>query len=122
MQTFKVSKNSWHYKLLNIVKAVPYQQDFCSYWRAVLFVVFMLSAVITSILFITYIVIYLLVTAQIAVLKAVSVIIFCLLVAFIPEILSNMNKHSYKPKKQSLIAAKYNSWKHKYCPNIEYEE
>jgi hypothetical protein len=136
MQTFKVNRTSWHYKMLAKHDPNPWPQDFCSYWRRVLFVGAMLAffatvglVIAVGLLFLIGYWLYLAVVAPIEAVKIAGILLAILSFASLPWVVSKLLKRfaksrsvNAKPVQPSIFMAKYRSWKHKYCPGIEYTE
>lgn len=136
MQTFKVNRSSWHYKMLEKHDSNPWPQDFCSYWRRVVFVGAILAffatlglAIAGGFLYLAGYWLYLAVVAPVEAAKIAVILLAILSFASLPWIVSAIVKRfrksrsvNVKPVQPSLLMAKYHSWKHKYCPGIEYTE
>jgi hypothetical protein len=136
MQTFKVTRTSWHYKMLEKHDPNPWPQDFCSYWRRVVFVGGFISllaalglAIAGGLLFLVGYWLYLAVVAPIEAAKVAGILLAILSFASLPWVVSKLLKRfaksrsvNAKPVQPSIFMAKYRSWKHKYCPGIEYTE
>jgi len=147
METFKVKQNSWHYKLVNdhIVDKYPLEvrerampKDFCSYWRRVVLesikigfvligaVSIMLIAVIGlgSFIYLAFIDVGLEAIIFIGILVAILATAF--LIAMLPTILRNRKikqlEQGIENRQSNIFVTKYNSWKGKFCPAIEYEK
>lgn len=128
---FKVNKNSWHYKLLAKYDPVVWPQDFCTYWRSViLFLLFFLLlaiAVLAALGIIIYTLgsfVYIAIVAPLEAAKISAIVLTALAIVSLPFAAIRLSTSLTKPYKQpspSLLATKYHSWKHKYCPAIEYE-
>ena len=135
MQTFKVNKSSWHYKLLQKHDPNPWPQDFCTYWRRVVFIsalMIMLSVLVLGVaiacLYILGTFVYIAFVAPLAAAKIAGIVLGILSFASLPWLVATIVKRitkspsTNKPAQSSLLMAKYRSWKHKYCPGIEYTE
>jgi hypothetical protein len=122
METFKVSKKSWHYYMITqIGDYKPYNiTNFCDYWRALvvtfimlgffsLFIIVGLTALVISL----YISVYFTVEyPSIGIPIILSIIAFGFLFYYI-------NKRTKTKKEPGIFKVKYLSWKAKFCPKLE---
>jgi len=133
MQVFKVSRSSWHYKVYDQFDwSLP--KDFCTYWRRVILGSLFLVGIIGFVcvlLFMLANLLYMLALALIAnpvpILKLIGVVVAAFAgLAFTWWAAYKVNKKVFygtdSDKQPSIVVAKYRSWKHKYCPAIEYTE
>ena len=131
MQTFKVNRSSWHFRLVAQYNISEVPKDFCSYWRYVVFAVLfkiayfaMLAALASAILFGIGSWLYLLYLDPVSGFISLGVLATALTIPLVITAIANYirkRKPSENNKQPSIFAAKYHSWKHKYCPAIEYE-
>lgn len=132
MKTFKVNRNSWHYRFQDAVETDPHlRKDFCSYWRGlvyaflkVVWLMFALVAIAITTLFVFNII------GSLVVFFAYPDITW----SFLNEVSATLLGGSifsialyiwYKianavDKQPSLIATKYRSWKDKVCYKVEF--
>jgi hypothetical protein len=132
MQTFKVNKNSWHYKMLATHAAFDMPKDFCTYWRLVAFVSAFLGLLIilglgavSGLVYILGYFVYIAIVAPIEAAKTMALLLAAAVIFSLTRLFKLFSKpRSTKTteKQPSLLMAKYHSWKHKYCPAIEYIE
>lgn len=136
MQTFKVSKNSWHYYLVaNTSSSYDMPTDFCSYWRRVVISALFLCLSVIALLVIFGLLLYalgawlylLIVSPTDAAIAAASLFVVIAIITspiWIGGLITKAIQRKSKDieKQPSLVATRYKSWKHKYCPAIDYEK
>ncbi len=146
MEKFKVNKHSWHYKLVDehVVDKYPYDlrekampTNFCAYWRRVaiesmkhgLLILILVASVLFILGGIGYIIYFSFTVATLTDFAAFAAIaLFFVAVAYIvmlPDMLRNRKikqlEQDTETRQSNIFVTKYNSWKGKYCPAIEYE-
>jgi hypothetical protein len=127
LHTFKVATNSWHYKLLTKANRSYTPKDFCSYWREVVIVIVMCILFIFMLLplvgFFIFWSVWSLIYEPMGILLLLGVmLIFICVSTFVGWLFARVDKsYDDEPKQPPLLATKYHSWKHKYCPAIEYD-
>jgi hypothetical protein len=92
---------------------------------------FLISVGLLTVIGLVYVLglfVYLAVMEPVAAAKIISLVLIALCLAFFPwgmrkvtKKFAKAHKTDVENKQPSLLAAKYHSWKHKYCPAIEYE-
>jgi hypothetical protein len=131
MKPFNINRNSWHYKLnKNFANDCfmdnwePRHNNFCSYWRATMFRVLFVAAIIagaTLLLTGLGIAIY---ANPVAVMTALGLVIAGITAVFLFAYwlaTEDEPKYSNKEPSQSLFAQKYRANKEKICPMVEYK-
>lgn len=140
MQTFKINRDSWHYKLnknfFNEYSDHEYymrnnweqrHNNFCSYWRVTMLRLIFLA-------FITIFIVAIFSTLAIgiyqnpwtAVIVFSSIIGICVTFIGLAAVSAYLDTRKRKRKNEeapdSLFIAKYKSYKSKVCPMVEYEK
>jgi hypothetical protein len=114
----EINKKSWHYQLLVWTDSLPYEKDFCSYWRALIGVsaiaFIMLAAALCAAVFCLIIPIKVFGWFY-GLIVGVSMIAICVLIVWIAT-------RESSPEPKGLIATRYDTWKKKYCPTITYKD
>jgi len=146
MEKFKVNEHSWHYKLVNehVVDKYPYDlrekampTNFCAYWRRVaiesmkigLTVSFVVASVLFILVGIGYLIYFSFNVATLTDFAAFALIAACFAavayIVMLPDILRKRKikqlEKGTETQQSNIFVTKYNSWKGKYCPAIEYE-
>lgn len=140
MENFKVSKDSWHFKVAGWGHADRslfwYPKDFCSYWRTVvlkLLFAFILTTFVSYVFASPFGLLYdwwmgneLSDDSWWSGGVAVLVIGFTLAIGagaavVIRNLAEKSSRRRSSPKPPSLLKTKYRSWKEKYCPLVEYD-
>ena len=128
MHSYKVYKNTWHYELVySAYRFDDMPKDFCSYWRAVVGCILAKTMLYGTMIVVVIVLILGLGAAiyyepiqmlSLAMTVLISVGLGLLYTYFISLFKTKSQADSKQP---SLLAAKYDSWKNRYCPSIEYE-
>lgn len=134
MKAFKINRNSWHYKLnkhfFNTYAHTmefhwePKHKDFCSYWRATIYrmltiVALIIGAIAGVIIFGAAVYFHTVQTFSVI----ASVLVVAAIVAagvILSEKLENRTKPKTKP--ESLLAQRYRAHKERICPIIEFTQ
>lgn len=139
MKTFKVNRNSWHYRFQDTMETDPrLRKDFCSYWRGLVYaflkvVWLMLGLVVITIttLFVLNgigVLVFLLVYPDITwtSLNAVSATLLgggiISIALYIWYKIATREKKNAENKQLSIVATKYRSWKDKVCYKVEFHD
>lgn len=133
MQTFKINRNSWHYKMNrtfwneNEHHMEPWEHkhsSFCSYWRATVFrmvgLAFVSSFLIGMGVMLSIATIMNPATAGYTVLGIVSFFAVVIGIAMGHEYLQEYKEKNPEPK--TLIGKQYAAYKSKICPSVEFEQ
>lgn len=135
MKTFKINRNSWHYKLnKNYMNDLSYRMDvweakhtnFCSYWRATIFRVFVaLVGVVAALLVLLVLAVAAIndpITFAVVIVSIIGVVVASIVVAGLSQWLETKMARPYtQPDNPSLIAQWYSAKKSKICPMVEFD-
>lgn len=133
MQTFKINRNSWHYRMNRSVWNAHgslmdrWEQDhsnFCAYWRATVFRIIgimIISAFIGSaIVVLSFAAASNPLAAAITFLAMIGVIGGIIGIAVLHEYLEERKEKNPEPK--TLIGKQYAAYKSKICPKVEFDQ
>lgn len=146
MEKFKVNKHSWHYKLVDehVVDKYPYDlrekampTNFCAYWRRVaiesmkhgLLILILVASVLFILGGVGYLIYFSFTVATLTDFAAFGLIALFIatvaLITWLPDMIRNRKikqlEQGIENRHSNIFVTKYNSWKGKYCPAIEYE-
>jgi len=152
MNAFKISHNSWHFKLIKWSKLSPWTnfgdyatrfdiemfykylpEDFCTYWKMFLFGILKILfhtalavGIITLIGFTFFVSISTLINDPVSFFIGLGIITvplgFLMFVAFLINYIDRTRGRNMKFKEDGLIVTRYKSFKEKYCPMVQYDE
>jgi hypothetical protein len=114
----KIKTNSWHYRLLmsfhHHENFMP--RDFCSYWRQLVLMVLFLALAGFGIVFVAS---YLLVFPFYELGVIGGLIWHAVTVAIVGGVVW-LVKRPQKDRQPTLIGTRYQAWKGRYCPTVEF--
>lgn len=136
MKTFKVNKNSWHYRFQEYVETDPYlRKDFCSYWRGLVYaflkvIWFMLSLAAIAILtlFMFTIIGYLVFTFVYPditwsfLTEVFATLLGGVIISTAIYITYKIATRETKNTEASIVATKYQSLKDRVCYKVEFHD
>ncbi len=133
MQTFKINRNSWHYRMNRSVwNAHGSRMDlwershsnFCAYWRATVFriigIMFMSAFIGSAIVVLSFAVASNPLTAGIAFLVIIGVLGGLIGIALAHEYIKEYKEKNPEPK--TLVGKQYAAYKSKICPSVEFDQ
>ena len=133
MQTFKINRNSWHYRMnkqfFNDNEHSMHfwerkHTNFCSYWRAtvlrLVWLCFLTAVLLGMAIMMVVAVVSNPVAAGFSVLFIVGLIAVCIGIALLHERLSSIQANNPEPK--TLVGKQYAAYKSKICPSVEFDE
>jgi len=133
VQTFKINRNSWHYKMNRMFwnqhehHMEPWElkhANFCAYWRATMFRIFGLALVSAGLIAFGVVL-----SAAVVANPAAAGYTVLAIVGFFATIIGFAVGHEYlqeykekNPEPKTLIGKQYAAYKSKICPSVEFDQ